>query len=196
METLFSSRKFTERIDSLSSSLNNNINRLPKSDFEDSTIDELVEKFNTKYKIEVPQLLEDKIYQKKPKDTQIEIRGFQGRRNVVEGTIYTFMIPFEGDSSMFTILPSSFMSVLPRAYVGNNELKIQYEIPISSNSSLIKTDFDKNLDIIKKYLGFLNQDINLFNNKLESTLKTKLEMRKNKLDKDDEITSGFGFPIK
>lgn len=198
MKHHFNNRKFYDFANSLANSIENRINNYDKSKFDNQTIEELTEQLVEEFKIELPQIKEDAIYQKKPSDTKIRYsgRGHFGRSTSVDGTKYTLIIPFTGDSAMFGIFPSSFTSVLPYGIIEPEVLKVVYEVPVGQDASSIKADFDNNLGTIKKYLEFLAKDINDFNGKLEPSIKARLERRKDKLDNDDEIANTFGFPIK
>lgn len=198
MKHLFNSRKFYDFANSLANSIENRINNYDKSKFDNHSIKDLTTQLVDEFKIELPELKEDDIYQKKPLDTKIRYsgRGHFGRSTTVDGTKYTLIIPFTGDSTMFGIFPSSFTSVLPYGIIESDELKVVYEVPVGQDASRIKADFDNNLSTIKKYLDFLAKDINDFNGKLEPSIKARLERRKDKLDNDDEIANTFGFPIK
>lgn len=198
MKHLFNNRKFYDFANSLANTIENQINNFDKKKFDNNTIDALTKQLVEEFKIELPEIKEDAIYQNKPTDTKIRYsgRGYYGRSNTVDGTKYTLIIPFKGDSTMFGIFPSTFLSVLPYGNVEANELKIVYEVPVGQDASRIKIDFDSNLATIKKYMDFLAKDVNDFNGKLEPSIKARLERRKDKLDNDDEIANTFGFPIK
>lgn len=198
MKHLFNNRKFYDFANSLANSIENRINNYDKSKFDNNTIETLTEQLVEEFKIELPEIKEDAIYQNKPTDTKIRYsgRGNYGRSTSVDGTKYTLIIPFKGGSTMFGIFPSSFLSVLPYGIIESDELKVVYEVPVGQDASRIKADFDNNLETIKKYLEFLAKDINDFNGKLEPSIKARLERRKDKLDNDDEIANTFGFPIK
>ena len=198
MKHLFNGRKFYDFANSLANSIENRINNYDKSKFDNHSIDNLTAQLVDEFKIELPELKEDDIYQKKPSDTKIRYsgRGHFGRSTTVDGTKYTLIIPFSGNSTMFGIFPTSFTNVLPYGIVESEKLKVVYEVPVGQDVSRIKTDFDNNLGTIKKYLEFLTKDINDFNVKMESSVRVSLERRKNKFDNDDEIANTFGFPIK
>ncbi|WP_276166080.1 hypothetical protein [Zobellia alginiliquefaciens] len=198
MKHLFKNIKFYDLANSLAKAIENRINNYDKSKFDNNTIENLTEQLVEEFKIELPEIKEEAIYQNKPSDTKIRHsrRESYGRNTSVDGTKYTLIIPFTGDSTMFGIFPSSFTSVLPYGIIESDELKVVYEVPVGQDATRIKVDFDNNLGTIKKYLEFLAQDITDFNLKLEPSIKARLERRKDKLDNDDEIANTFGFPIK
>lgn len=199
MNTLFSTTKFYDEASALTKSLENRIKNLERSDFKNSTMDQLTAVIKEEYELEIPELKEDDIYTKKPEDIKIRIQNrnpYGGRSSQIDGTRFTFVIPFNGKSSDFNIMPSKFSSVFPLANISGNEISIIFEIPAGRDASGLRGEFDRSLDIIKKYLGFLQSDFDRFNNQLEPLIKSLLERRKAKLDKDDETASGFGFPVK
>ncbi|KSA12687.1 hypothetical protein I600_2120 [Maribacter dokdonensis DSW-8] len=172
---------------------------MTRSDFNNSTIEELTEKLRAEFEISIPELSKDEIYTKQPKDIKITVgrRGvYGGGTTKVDGTEFTFVIPFKGDSYYFGITPTKFLSVVPYGNAGNNEISISYEVPNGRDSSGLRAEFDNNLATIEKYLDFLDSDFKQFNNQLASGITTFLERRKAKLDSDDETASGFGFPVK
>lgn len=197
MRTFFNSRKFYDLENSLSSTIDNRIKELKRVDFESSTLEELTDTLFEQYKIEVPALLEDKIYIRTPEDVKIPVekRGY-GKSTTVDGTKFTFVIPFEGDPGIFSISPSTYLSVLPYGHIESNEIRVTYEVPIDKDSSRLKTDFDTNLNTISKYLTFLDDDVAQFNKKLTAAIRAILQRRKDKLEKDIEVVSSFGFPVR
>lgn len=167
------------------------------SDFENSSIDEISKELFDSYQMSIPELKEADIYQKKPEDTKIRYRNRQyGGDRSIDGTKYTLVIPFKGDSSMFGVFPTKYTNQLPYGNIDYNEIHIVYEVATGRDASSIKPDFDSNLELIKKYLDNLKEDADEFNGKLIAGIKASLENRKNKLDEDDEVASGLGFPIK
>lgn len=197
MHKLFNDRKIYDLAIGVNSSIENRIKKMNKSDFENSSVDELAEGLYNTNQMTIPKIKEADICQKKPEDTKIKIRTSQyGGSRSIDGTKYTLIIPFNGDSSMFGIFPTSYTHRLPYGNVYSDEIHVVYEVPTGRDASSIRPDFDSNLELIKKYLGNLKNDVEQFNGKLLAGIKASLERRKNKLDEDDETASSFGFPIK
>lgn len=200
MDNLFNNRKFYEVANSISASLDTKIKALTKFDFEKSSVEQISENLFEKYKIVIPKLLEEEIHMKSPEDVKIRTEGrggyYRTASTTVDGTKFTFVIPFEGDGSTFKILPSTYLSTLPYGEINSNEIRIIFKVPIGRDSSNLKVEFDKNLDKIKVYLGYLENDIKPFNNNLSAAISASVQGRKNKLDKDDEAANSFGLPIR
>lgn len=198
MKYLFNNEKFHNFADSLSNALENTINAYDKITFDTSTLDVLAERLLEEYKIALPVLKEDAIYQNKPLHTKIKYgeRAHSSRSNTVDGTEYTLKIPFSGDATLFSIAPSSYSATLPYGTIETDEIKIVYKIPVNQDAFKAKKDFEDNLASIKMHLEFLEKDVYDFNNKLISSLKIQLKQRKEKLEKDHEMACAFGFPIR
>lgn len=200
MDNLFYSRKFYDLANYISATLDTKIKALTKLDFEKSSVEQMTENLVEKNKIVIPKLLEDEIHMKKPEDVKISTEGRGGYNRTasttIDGTKFTFVIPFEGDGALFKILPSTYLSTLPYGEISNNEINIVFKVPIGRDSSNLKVEFDRNLEKIKEYLGFLENDMKPFNNSLLPSISASIQARKDKLDKDDEAANSFGFPIR
>ena len=198
MASLFNDRRFYELANNKLASMESKINKLDKSDFEDSSIDELAEKFHNDMRFETPTLREAEISQKPPEDITINHRGrgySSGAK--IPGTMYTLVLPFDGYPDMLGVFPSSHSTILPKGEIEGDEIRIVYRVPVGEDAAApIKADFDRNLNLIKEYLGYLSNDVNTFNDKLLAALKVGVERRRQKLDKDDETARDLGFPIK
>lgn len=147
-------------------------------------------------KTEIPKLLEEDIYMKNPEDTKISVDGNRYGGRTIDGTKFTFVIPFKGDSHLFDIFPTTTLSVLPSAQKDILDLKIVLKVPVGNDTSRLRNEFDQNLENIKKYLGFLDDDFNTLYARLPALIKGSLQKRKEKLDGDDAVVNSFGFPIK
>ena len=196
MEALFNGKRVQEHWNSVISSIDKEIHRLPKSSFTNSTIDELTAELIHKYSINIPQLLEEEIYMKKPEDVRIAADRRSVYGPTVEGTKFTFVVPFKGDSLFFNILPSRQQNLFPSAKISGNELLMIIQVPLGSNTSNIREEIDKNIDRIKTYLSLLDNDAKIFRNGLQSAIRGSLQNRKRKLDNDDEVANSFGFPVR
>ncbi len=200
MENLFNDRKFYDLASSLVNKIEARINSYTKEIFDAHSVGKLTGELVEEFRFHKPSVKKENIYQKKPTDIKIQRsvsgRGYNSQRISLDGTQYTFVIPIEGDISLLRIFPSSYMTYLPHGTFGSDAIEVIYKVPVGEDASRIKMDFDKNVDMIETYIGFLEKDIDDFNSKLEPSIKISLEKRKNKLSDDDDIAKSFGFPIK
>jgi hypothetical protein len=84
-------------------------------------------------------------------------------------------IPFSGNSELFNIRPSSFTTILPTAEITKNELL--FTISFFSESDKpeeVERQISANIQLIKDYVQWLNNDIMSFNKSLEPLIANKL----------------------
>ena len=112
-----------------------------------------------------------------------------------KGTKATFYIPFTGDSELFKLRPSTQTTVLPRAEVKDDELVMVYEEPPASVAR-IQESFTSELKTLKKYLGWVEEDLAPFNASLSSKISESLKSRRDKLLQDRELAVQTGFKLR
>ena len=93
-----------------------------------SSVEDLCDYFEKKYKIEVPVLRPDNIVADQ-RETRIDVSGDSnsGQPFYVNGTAVEIAVPFEGDSEAFKIQPTTYTTNPPRAEIKNNNLVIKIE---------------------------------------------------------------------
>jgi hypothetical protein len=79
------------------------------------------------------------------------------------------LVPFEGDTDFFNVLPETFSSVPPRAEIGRGELVIA------------KPQFEHTVAEINRYLESLRDSAKTFNDTLEGIIATEIKCRKERL---------------
>ncbi len=102
--------------------------------FEDSSEDDLVNRFVPKYEIEPPRLELDKIHIKEAGEVGIDVSGRSGiyvsnpgKPYYVSGSSITVAIPFEGDGSFFRLQPSRFSTNPPQGRISGSEILIPFQ---------------------------------------------------------------------
>ena len=96
------------------------------------SVEDLCDCFEDKYKLHIPVILDDGIYVDDG-ETKIDVSHDvhyapfrNGKPIYVDGLRITFHVPFEGDSGLFKIQPSTYSSMYPRAIIAGNELLINF----------------------------------------------------------------------
>jgi len=106
----------------------------------------------------------------------------------------TISIPFEGHKNYLNAKPQSRLPTPPIGYVLDNELRLQY-ITRGDNPNNISAENVNRIEIIKEYIGVINQEIETHNNWIKANTMAQVLERK-KLVKD---LSGFvkeiGIPL-
>lgn len=166
-----------------------------------TSIDDLCEYFEKKYKINVPDLLKDNIVVDQ-RETKIDVshdasRYFSnpGEPFYVNGTTIEVTVPFEGDSELFKIQPSSYTLNPPQANIQNNRLIIRIQ-GTDLVAERVKNEINSIISSIEGYLSTLRSDTNNFNTQIKSVARASIEQRRNKLLKDRNLLHDLGFKIK
>lgn len=164
-------------------------------------LDDLYNYFFETYKLDVPQILEDKIYIDQ-NEIQVDVSHdpyraiFDRNRPVyIQGTQIKYIIPYIGDKEMFFIQPTTYDLSPPRASVHDGHI----EISISGadlTSQNIRNSFTEIFNSIKLYLSRLSNLIPGYNDKLRAQIYSTIDSRKKKLLNDQNLVSDLGFPLK
>ena len=163
--------------------------------------DDLCAYFVKKYRLHPPVLLEDKAVVD-PQETQIDVSQDPdrfvrdpSRPLYVTGTRVTFEIPIEGDANFFNVQASTSTYSPPVADIQGNTLLLSV-----SGTNLTpegtKSQIDRSLDEIKQHLGWIENDVKPFNERLESLAREAIKARRQKLLADQNLVASLGFPLK
>ncbi len=183
-------KKVVDKISSLDE------NRLLGSPQED-----LVDYFVDESHVEPIELDESKI-QVGYGDTQIDVRNrFEfavfdySRPTYVQGTRVTIYIPFSGDYQLFHCQPSTFSLNPPRAAVNKSEVIFTYDLTTVDMEG-VHSEFERELDSVKKYIGWIKRDVENFNSNIRAIVSERLTSRREKLLRDRELVESLGFPLR
>jgi hypothetical protein len=135
-------------------------------------------------------------------DAQLDVSGDTRRmifnRNrpfYVSGTRVSFYVPFDGDKDLLQCLPSAFKTMFPRAEIRDGELIYTYATA-EHDTEQVKREFDRDLGLTRDFVGFAQNDVAPFNNRVRDLAKARVEARKAKLLKDQGMVAAFGYPLK
>lgn len=165
--------------------------------------EDLVTSLIEKNKLDPPILKLDEKGQLDPKEIDVDVskdplRSIIDRSRPVhiKGTLYTVIIPFEGDEELFYYRPSSFFySVFPQGVISGSELCLEY-ITTEHNPETLKTNIEQDIQLIKSYSDFVKGNMDGFNNSLENYIRDLVKTRKEKLFKDRNLASALDIPIR
>ena len=71
---------------------------------------------------------------------------------MIEGTAFTFFVPFRGELTLFQCQGNSYSSNQPSADIRGNELVFRYE-SVGQDATEIKARFERDLANVKQNLG-------------------------------------------
>jgi hypothetical protein len=166
-----------------------------------TSLDDLVEYFNEEYRIEPLNLLTDHISVDQA-EAKVDVSGDQSRMIYdrsesfyVDGTRVTFYLPYQGDKELFYCKPSTFNFHHPRAVIAKKEIQLVYEI-LNHDDKAVKSSFDGDLDNLKQHIGWIERDVNNFNGQLKQKIRQRVESRRQKILKDQDMVVSLGVPLR
>ncbi|GJL59722.1 MAG: hypothetical protein NPIRA03_25790 [Nitrospirales bacterium] len=166
-----------------------------------SSIEDLCDYFEGKYQVNVPVICEDEIVVDQ-NETQIDVSGDQmrfihdrSRPFFMEGTAIEVTIPFDGDSEVFKVQPSTYTLNPPRAEVRSQALILNIE-GTDLNAEQVRSEIDQTLSKIRSYLDNLKKDAQGLNDQIRQLAKSGIEGRRQKLLANQNLVSSLGFQLK
>ena len=169
-----------------------------------TSVDDLCDYFEKKYKIEVPTLRPDDIVADQ-RETKIDISGDQrrifknpGQPFYVNGTTLEISVPFDGDGEVFKIQPTTytvFPMRFPRADIKNNNLIINIK-GTDLKVEEVRNEVNRTIAEINQYLVTLRSNAQELNSQIRSLARSAIEQRRGKLLRDRNLLGDLGFKIK
>ena len=163
--------------------------------------DDLCDYFEDKYRVNVPSLIETEIVADQ-NETQIDVsRDFlrairdRNRPFYISGTEVEITVPFEGDAEVFNIQPTSFTLSPPIADIRGDKLIIRVQ-GADLKAEEVRSQIDRTLSEIKKYLNTLRDNAKGLNEQLRGIAQGAIERRREKLLSDQSLVASLGFPLK
>jgi hypothetical protein len=136
---------------------------------------------------EVPVLREDQLVLSN-REVQVDVsrdpvRYIRDRSRAfyIPGVELTFHLPFQSDLQFFRCQPSTHNLNHPVGDVREHELQIRYTF-LDDKLATARPEFDRNLANIKQNLGWLNVDIERFNQGIGQDVNTLLTQRGQQLE--------------
>lgn len=183
------------------------VDEIPKKRFLESPEEKIVVHVLEEQEIKPLELDEENMVQEK-EEVKIDVsddplRNPSGRREQIkiDGTRVTVTIPWKGDHHLWKLRPSQYSASPPRGkirYESEEEgvLKIVIEKPNEADPEDFKEEFDRIFGKIKSQLENQQNDLEGINDKIESKIRDAISVRKERLNKQDEIAEELGIPLK
>ncbi len=153
------------------------------------------------FRVNLPVLKEESI-QMDQREAQIDVSQDRERFIVdrsqpfyIKGTEITFFVPFEGDALLFHCQPSNFTLSPPQAEIRGSEVVFHY-VRTDHNAAAVKTEFERDLNSVRQYLGWAANQVNRFNEELIHNLEQWVTARRERLLKDKGMVASLGFPMR
>jgi len=164
--------------------------------------EELVRYLINKYKKDPPVLKEKEKYICHDQECDIDISNDplrkisdRSRPFHIKGVLITIAIPFDGDPNLFYYKPSEYTYNPPEGEVIGQEVRLTYKTAEYDKEALEKS-ITNDINCILKYLKWVHKDIMHYNESLKPFIRKVIRNRKEKLQKDMELVTSLGIPIK
>ena len=166
-----------------------------------TSVDDLCDFFENKYRVDVPILREDEVVADQH-ETKIDVSDDYGRHITdrsqpfyISGTAIEITITFDGEAEVFKIQPSTFTSSPPRGTIQGNSLILHIE-GTDLNPEHVRGEIDRTISEIRSYLDNLRNNAKGLNSQLPQIARNAIERRRKKLLADQNLVSALGFPLK
>lgn len=194
-EKLFSSGDLSKYFDSHLRNFYSEISKTKKIKFELNDDKKLIDYFYSNYEICPLKIFPDAKTRGEPEE------GFVDNK---EGIEIKVEIPYMGDTCIWRYRPNNYLLVQPYGEIKEErEEKNKGLIEVTHLFYLQYFEFDKvnneiqeNIDVMEKYISFVNDDVNKFNKRLENEIKRAVKARREKLKVIQETTQKLEIPLK
>jgi len=180
------------------------INSLTKEELKNSD-DSIKILLKTKHNIKKIELGE--IYQEDKGEENIDVRNdhrfaafydrkFHSNPVLRKGRKIEINLPFSCEEELLLVRPSTQTTVIPKAIISDNLIFPFVFMSGVDTPEDIKTEIDKEIELTKRYASWLNNDIESFNNKIDSIIDNSLRSRREKLSFDEDFLKNLDIPKK
>lgn len=177
------------------------IQSIPKASLLNTPTEDLVERLATEFSVECPVLLDEEIHldhgEARIDVSHDQMRYIRDRSQpfYLTGRYVEVIAPFTGDGRVFELRSSMFSSMPPRGDVKGQELRIRFE-ELDPDAAKFKRGIESELANVKKYLGWSANQIEDHNRRIVGVSRQRIEERRQRLLRDDEMVASLGFPLK
>jgi hypothetical protein len=200
-EYLFEKYELGESLRNIETGIPQEVDTIPEGQFLEASDEQIVEHLESRLRIEPITLYEDKATME-DYETKVDVAGDRQRYIREHGPFYIpgrevkIYIPYTGDKKLWHTRPSSHFMVLPTGYAEENQLIITIVKPHDANKGSFKEEFDRNMDLIKKYLENQKQEIDPFNYQLKQKIENAVKARRERIERHSGLTKVIGIPLR
>jgi hypothetical protein len=199
-ELLFSSGSLTDALQARSAEAEQEIDDWDPEALLNTPDSEIMDYLAGKYELTCPELHRDQLEQEPvSEELRTGMGQFSGRPVEQRLTKIVVVVPFDGETDVFRLQPSSFTLNPPRAGVdGQGELRLTWlgDPDAGRDAAAIRRYFDGLLDNIERYLRSACADIEGHNARLRTQISYRLAQRKHRLQADRQLATDLGFRIR
>jgi hypothetical protein len=113
----------------------------------------------------------------------------------IDGIRVIYYVPFTGDATLFKCKPSQFSFNPPHALIENSELIFEYDRADRAVEAT-KTTFDNDLRNVNQWVGWVNSQVESFNNQLLARLREELTNRRQRISDSERQVYTLGYKVR
>lgn len=167
-----------------------------------TSVEDLCDYLENEYKLDPPVLKQTDTYiaNHGEKDVDVSHDPFRhitdrNRPFYIKGTFAEFAVPFVGDPGLFRFRPSQGYMNTTYGEIKGSKVHMTYT-RTDHDGQAMRAEFDRNIQMVAEYVGWIARDVAPFNDGLRAKARQRIEWRREKLLKDQGMTSALGFPLK
>lgn len=168
---------------------------IPGETIRNRSIEDLTSELVERLRLDVPVLDRGGVRELDSQEVDIDVSGAQNRAffepgpHYVKGTLVRIAIPFSGEPRLFRYPSSNLSNHIP-AEVVNNTIVLTHAAENPTQSE-VQRDFDNRLSLIETALQFVRGPADEWNRRLPEMVRTEVQKRKEKLERDQGFTLGY-----
>jgi hypothetical protein len=200
-ELLFYGRSLSDLVFGVPDQLAKEIAETDRNTVLNTSPSDLADHFVSKFTFDIPRLRVDLAHQLDPRDVPIDVSYDQSRYfreegpHYIQGTLFTLVVPFDGDPDYFGFQPSTWYSSGVRGEVQGSTLVFHHQ-QIDPDGQAVKLDFDQRIAQVQESLDTQRRDTQDWNAKLPDTVRGLLEARKKKILEALKLAESLEYPVK
>lgn len=166
-----------------------------------ASLSDLTDHFVSKFICDIPRLRTDQAHQLDPQDVPIDVSYDISRvwhddgPHHLQGTLFTLVVPFDGDADFFEFQPSTFYSSGVRGEVKGSTLVLRHQ-QLDPDGQAVKRDFDQKIAQVQESLETQRRDARDWNDKLPEKVRGLLEARKKKILEALKLAEALEYPVR
>ncbi|OAI56167.1 hypothetical protein AYO48_00055 [Gaiella sp. SCGC AG-212-M14] len=199
MELLFQKADLSSTLEAQTMELRKAVDALRRDEVLGVSEADLVAHLVSRFEIEVPRLDRDQMYIEED-EVKMDVSSEPGRdlwrgRVHVPGTRLTIVVPYSGEQVLFGMHPNQFTTNPPRASVAKDALRLTH-ITRQVDPGQVKAWYEGELGRIEQWLGWIDGQVQPFNNQLEQQARTFLTARRERLFAAEGAVAEIGLPVR
>jgi len=197
-DLLFSEYDLRTTLENQDGAMREAVEKYPAEGLTSQPEEQLVAHFVDRFNVEAPVLTEGAI-SVAAEETQVDVSGSFDRDTMGQSPYYvpgmrvTYHVPFTGEAMLFKCRPGTFTYNPPRGDVVGNDLQFRYDT--DGEVAATKRAFDEELQKVRQFLGWVSNEVTMFNGTLPAKIRAKVLERRGRLERAHAGLQSLGFPV-